>query len=305
MEFTRAYVNTEIKEWNDFFFINQRFLSQFVFRGQANSDWSLKTSLERLIDNHYPSPIRDNLLSSMYEKEMLKEFKWKFPIYEKNYIPNEDEYIEWLAIMQHYGASTRLLDFSTSLYIALFMALDGSFYEKSSIWGINTIVVNSAIHEKLRKLKNTNVTYEREIDKYSYLLSNEAIKKGDPFQPIPQNEMLFLVKPHMTNQRISRQKGIFMVPSITNVPLSIILNNYYESNNHINLDIKDFQRLSNERLKQNAISIIKIDIPKKIKYQLTKVLNQMNITSETMYPGLEGLAKSTSILRLPMGQYND
>ena len=42
---------------------------------------------------------------------MIKEFKWKFPSYEKNLIPKDGELIEWLSIMQHFGAPTRLLDF--------------------------------------------------------------------------------------------------------------------------------------------------------------------------------------------------
>ena len=43
---------------------------------------------------------------------VIKEFKWKFPSYEKNLIPKDGELIEWLSIMQHFGAPTRLLDFS-------------------------------------------------------------------------------------------------------------------------------------------------------------------------------------------------
>ena len=68
---------------------------------------------------------------------MIKEFKWKFPSYEKNLIPKDGELIEWLSIMQHFGAPTRLLDFSQSMYVALFMAMDNSFYENFSIWCIN------------------------------------------------------------------------------------------------------------------------------------------------------------------------
>lgn len=67
---------------------------------------------------------------------MIKEFKWKFPSYEKKLIPKDGEFIEWLSIMQHFGAPTRLLDFSQSMYVALFMAMDNSFYDNFSIWCI-------------------------------------------------------------------------------------------------------------------------------------------------------------------------
>ena len=107
-----------------------------LFRGQANSEWALRTSLERLIENHHPTPSRDKALYYIYESEMIKEFKWKFPSYEKNLIPKDGELIEWLSIMQHFGAPTRLLDFSQSMYVALFMTMDNSFYDNFSIWCI-------------------------------------------------------------------------------------------------------------------------------------------------------------------------
>lgn len=65
---------------------------------------------------------------------MIKEFKWKFPSYEKNLIPKNGELIEWLSIMQHFGAPTRLLDFSQSMYVALFMTMDNSCNYSAPLW---------------------------------------------------------------------------------------------------------------------------------------------------------------------------
>ena len=47
MELKRAFIETKIQEWNDLFLLNQKFMSNLIFRGQANSEWSLRTSLER------------------------------------------------------------------------------------------------------------------------------------------------------------------------------------------------------------------------------------------------------------------
>ncbi|WP_305376089.1 hypothetical protein, partial [uncultured Duncaniella sp.] len=49
----------------------------------------------------------------------------------------------------------------------------------------------------------------------------------------------------------------------------------------------------------------KIIIPKWFKFQLTKLLMQMNITAETLYPGLSGMAKSLSYLRHGMHEYEE
>ena len=58
MRLDRAFVETRIVEWNDLFLLNQKFMANFIFRGQGDSRWGLKTSLERLIESHHSSPLR-------------------------------------------------------------------------------------------------------------------------------------------------------------------------------------------------------------------------------------------------------
>lgn len=57
--------------------------------------------------------------------------------------------------------------------------------------------------------------------------------------------------------------------------------------------------------KSNFYIYIEINIGKENKLRLTKALCQMNITSETMYPGLVGLAQSVRRLREGLGDYKD
>ncbi|WP_348682244.1 hypothetical protein, partial [Duncaniella freteri] len=56
------------------------------------------------------------------------------------------------------------------------------------------------------------------------------------------------------------------------------------------------------KFSKNNRSIV---IPKWFKFQLTKLLMQMNITAETLYPGLSGMAKSLSYLRHGMHEYEE
>lgn len=102
----------------------------------------------------------------------------------------------------------------------------------------------------------------------------------------------------MCNERISRQQGLFLVPSTINVPFEDILQRYYNEDNYFTSDIEDLKNWTNSRqITKYSMSVLKINIGKTEKLRLTNALNQMNITSETMYPGLEGLAKSVGILR--------
>ena len=53
--------------------------------------------------------------------------------------PAENEKVEWLALMQHYGAPTRLLDWTNSAYVALHFALNNrKSTEDCAVWAIDT-----------------------------------------------------------------------------------------------------------------------------------------------------------------------
>jgi len=104
--------------------------SRFIFRGQSNSDWELKSSFDRLFDN------------VQVANEILNEFKQdceKYDFY-NSIILNDSMSI--MALGQHFGLPTRLLDWSFSPYIAAFFAfsdinLNNYNCEHVAIWSIH------------------------------------------------------------------------------------------------------------------------------------------------------------------------
>lgn len=90
------------------------FEGDMIFRGHANSAWTLKPSIGR----HFSGVWSD---VAQREKRSLQEFKNRAVSYVRHR-PSLD--IEWLALMQHHGCATRLLDFTTNPLIALFFASD-------------------------------------------------------------------------------------------------------------------------------------------------------------------------------------
>lgn len=91
----------------------------YIYRGQHDSRWELKSSLQRAIENKIDLKREEESINKFYEAI-------------KSYFPEDykftDNQLE--AIAKHYGFNSELIDFTTSLPIAAFFALGGEkFYD--------------------------------------------------------------------------------------------------------------------------------------------------------------------------------
>lgn len=303
-------INTTLEKWNDIISLNQEFLKHFIFRGQANSEWSLQTSLERLIDKNHLNSLICPQYCEIYESKMLREFMWKYPLYEKNIIPDQTDYVEWLSLMQHYGAPTRLLDFTYSLYVALFMCLDDSQSSYSCLWAINKTYLNEHLLHLYLKSKNliSGGASQPELEHFAHLTANKEINSCSIKSP----KNVIIINPNICNERLSIQQGLFLMPTNISCSFQENLNNTIETSQweveEINLPVKNLLDYGyTEQAKSINSDIIfqfKIKIPHKFKYELCNILRQMNITSETIYPGIVGMAKSLSRIHLYSEEYS-
>ena len=105
------------------------------FRGHSSADWDLLPSVRRRY-------LREQ------ERYLSNEFFVRAKLRYPNCPPDED-YAGWLALMQHYGLPTRLLDWSRSPLIAAFFATEPyqrHSYERSNvdacIWALAPATLN-------------------------------------------------------------------------------------------------------------------------------------------------------------------
>jgi hypothetical protein len=83
--------------------------TQYWFRGHASADWKLVPSVHRNYD-------------AQGEHNLMARFRLAAPTrYDK--CPELHDWASWMSLMQHYGLSTRLLDWSASLLSAVYFAV--------------------------------------------------------------------------------------------------------------------------------------------------------------------------------------
>jgi hypothetical protein len=294
------YYKISIKDISQFLAIKD--MSHFVFRGQANTNWDLSTSLERFIKKFDPT-IKNHFF---FEKWMLDDFKKKIHLHTLNFkLP--DNNFDWLSVMQHFGAPTRLLDFTYSFYVACYFALIDSNTD-SSVWAINRYNLGKQIKNKFELPYTQGYVLKDEINRHHIELANKHIALN--FQT---KSAVISLDSEIITDRLLKQQGLFLMPtnekesfmknlgSIFNISnleevksISIEeINQIISSKPSINeTNIESIDKLQEILNADDPIDIIKFEIPKNSRNNILEQLRQMNITSEILFPGIDGLAKS-------------
>ena len=110
---------------------------RWLFRGQADAQWPLSPSVHR---GYTPQQ----------ERYLTNEFRVRA---RSRYLscPMSDDYPGWLALMQHYGLPTRLLDWTYSPLVAAFFALHPDYVppacgsnRDACIWALDARKLNES-----------------------------------------------------------------------------------------------------------------------------------------------------------------
>jgi len=174
--------------------------SNWAFRGERDERWPLYSSLSRYLQNFHVHP------DAWPEQEarILRIFKRKAHHFLERPPDWKDDF-QWLALMQHHGAPTRLIDFTWSPYVAAFFALERTV-DDGVVWAMNPARVDSS-----RAVRRRTAMDPREQGSF-----DKHFRKGD-------NRLIWMGEPHTMNQRLIAQSGTFAVPGVLDVPLEEIL----------------------------------------------------------------------------------
>lgn len=104
-----------------------------MWRGQAKVDWRIDHTAYRRLTLSCKNIAEKDLIS--YENSLLKQATHKGYRHQNGRELND---LELLALLQHHGAATRLLDFSRNVLVALWFAVCNHPKETGLLLGLNT-----------------------------------------------------------------------------------------------------------------------------------------------------------------------
>lgn len=295
-----------INDWDEIKSLSKKSF-HFDFRGHTEKEWELKPTLERAADKFLMD------YSQLFGQEhlILREFKSVSRQY-LNHVPEPNNYIEWMALLQHYGAPTRLLDFTYSIYIAAFFAFESATNE-SAIWAINRYQLNDLLIQKMNndpdwEMRNL-VLHDYTIDVANKILDHENKRVVETVHKklLENKNIVFTVKPDTRNIRQSIQKSVFLMPSTVKRSFQDILieqfNFKFDSLSEENAETISFEELLENKLNYNTC-LFKLIIPRKVCVEGLYDLRNMNINAATLFPGLDGQARSLNLIMRNMEDSN-
>jgi hypothetical protein len=123
----------EFDSWQQLLGTLAQVSARWIWRGQSNYDWSLTTGLARQLNEFDPNHSKDWLqLENSTIGYFVDRVLGLLPA-----PPDEHDLLAWLSLMQHYGAPTRLLDWSFSPYIAMFFAYENPATTDSALYALD------------------------------------------------------------------------------------------------------------------------------------------------------------------------
>lgn len=247
---------------------------EWIFRGQKRTlDRRIDfiSSLERAAESF---GLKEKYRLSQIEEVLSREFRRKLHHY-TSYVPNESDTLELSALMQHYGAPTRLLDWTYSFYVATFFAVEveemtyDGWYE---VWALNAKWFSA------ETIKPDPIRQERNVarDKASAEKKDVPIAQQQAIIDYLLKEKVAAVQnvnPYNLNERLTIQRGLFLFPG------------------DIDCTFEGNLKATGYAVK-SPNNLYRFKIERKARKEILEKLFEMNINRAVLFPDLDGFARS-------------
>ncbi len=240
----------------------QRYRSNYIYRGVAHSEYGLTPSLNRYCSHDLT-----------LEDSLLRNFKK----YGSADLGGYQNFWQLVALAQHHGLPTRLLDWSYSpLVAAHFATCDVSEYDHDgAITCVNFELLNAQLPKPM-----VDKVIEYKSKCFTIDMLNETVTNFKDLEKMSDKPFVFFFEPASISDRIVNQYALFSVVSDPSVSLLDIL--------------KDYPELCE-----------KIIIPKEVKLEIRDKLDYINISERFIYPGLDGICQWLTRRYMDLGpKYN-
>ena len=271
--FKELVVTDTATTWKSFQKWAEGLQDSWALRGHADGAWDLETSLDRATILRYQTKWSSGMQrrADLHEKWLVREFKRRAHQY-LSHLPGDDEIIDWLALMQDYGGPTRLLDWTRSPCVALYFAVEKKVSKKpAAVWAIDC---DWALKESAKTCDqfDPDLSPDELSAKMSRYVNELLAGKAAIGNP---RGVAFPTHPKRVNERMAAQQGLFLCSDQNYPPFDIAL---------LTMIMHDD--------KPDRPPVRKLIVRPQEQIEFLKQLRRMNITAASLFPGLEGFARS-------------
>ncbi|MBO5744895.1 MAG: FRG domain-containing protein [Clostridia bacterium] len=182
-------------------------------------------------------------------------------------VPTSD-LVAWLEIAQHFGAPTRLLDFTENPLVALYFACSNLIDTNASVWIINESAYNESCF-------GSSILFPTQINELISNIVEGQIVARQSSESCSEYPVIY--RPAYREERMASQSSVFMLWGKNRVPLTDMIS----EEGHMSFDDK----CSSDGL------ICYFEIPKSCKKQILNQLNELGVNEKFIFPGLDGVGK--------------